>query len=133
MEKEKGNRLVTFKPGEVIGAHNESEDVLKDICSKLGGLEYKLFDPYILYSSLADTGFLVRDEELRSDGYWTASFFYPGGKDENRIRRMIINFILEDAKNDPHLFDHGYAVVVDADGNLSLHSVKKSNRNKKAI
>jgi len=131
MIKEKGNLLVSFRPGEVIGSYNRREYVLRDICCKLGGLEYKIFDPYILYSSLADTGFLVRAEEYSSKGYWTVSFYYPGGKDENRIRRTIINFILDEAKNDPNLFDNGYAVVIDVDGSQSLCSVKK--RDKKII
>lgn len=131
MIKEKGNLLVTFRPGEVTGSYNPREDVLRDICCKLGGLDYKIIDPYILYSSLADTGFLVRAEEYSSKGYWTVSFYYPGGKDENRIRRTIINFILDEAKNDPNLFDNGYAVVIDVDGNQSLCSVKK--RDKKII
>lgn len=133
MKKEKGSHLVTFRPGEVIGAYNQGEDILKDICGKLGGFGCKIFEPYILYTRLADFGFLIRDEEPLSNGYWSVSFFYPAGEDENMLRRIIIDAILNEAKNDPALFDKGYAVIIDVEGNQSLRSIRKSNKNNKTF
>lgn len=129
MKEKTGNHLVTFRPGEVIGMHNEREVVLEDICNRLGGFGFKIFDPYMVYSNLADNGFLVRVEELSSYGYWMVSFFYPNGKDENETRRIIINYILNEAKNDPKLLTNGYAVVSDNNGNLNLSALRRARKN----
>lgn len=131
MKENIGELLVSFRPGEVIGMHHESEAELRDICTRLGGFDCKVFDSYMVYSGMADAGLLIRAEEKSSSWFWTVSFFYPGEADENEIRRKIINVILDEVKNDPKLPLNGYAVVSDKSGNLKLGCIKK--RRKKII
>lgn len=130
MKKEKtGNFLVSFRPGEVIGRHHQREVALKNICVRLGGFDCKIFDSYLIYSWLADAGYLVRVEEMYSPRFGIVSFFYPGEADENEIRRKIINFMLDEAKNDPKLLLNGYAIISDEYGSLKLGYIKKRREN----
>lgn len=125
MKEKVGALLVSFRPGEVIGKHHESEVELRDICTRLGGFDCKVFDSYLIYSDLADAGYLIRLEEKCSPRFWSVFFFYPGEANENELRRKIINVILNEAKNDPKLPLNGYAVVSDKNGNLKLGYFKK--------
>lgn len=124
MVKQLGSFLVLFKPGVVTGNHNESEVVLKDICERLGGLDCKVFDPYLVYTRLADFGILTRVEQRNAYGYSAVSFFYPAGTNKHSTRRIIVNEILGEMKNDPKLLSNGYAVVSDNVGNLKLRYIK---------
>lgn len=124
MNKQLGSFLVLFKPGVITGVHNESEVVLKDICDGLGGLDCKIFDPYMAYARLADDGFLVRVEQRNDYGFAAVSFFYPTRKNEHAVRRKIINEILGEIKNEPELLANGYAVISDKSGNLKLRYIK---------
>ena len=126
MKKPLGNFMVMFKPGVVTGIHKENEVVLSDICEKLGGFDCKLFDPYFIYDKLADSGQLIRIEQKNMHGYAAVSFYYPPGRNESHIRRMIINSILDDILTDPQLFANGYAVITDKNGNLNLKCYKSS-------
>jgi len=129
MKEKIGNFLVSFGPGEVIGKHHEREAVLRNICTRLGGFDCKVFDSYLVYSGLADAGYLIRVEGKCSPRFWSVSFFYPGEAEENKIRRKIINVLLDEAKSDPKLPLNGYAVVSDKSGNLKLGCLKKRRKN----
>ncbi|AGL01089.1 hypothetical protein [Desulfoscipio gibsoniae] len=121
--------LVLFRRGEVTGIHNEREVELKEICNSLGGLDCKVFDPYMVYSNLADNGLLVRVETKNLDGSWSILFYYPVEKNKNNVRRKIINFILDEARYDYKLLKNGYAVVTNNNGNLKLACIRKSLKN----
>lgn len=125
MKEKIGNFLVSFRPGEIIGKHHAREAALRDICTRLGGFDCKVFDSYLVYSGLADAGYLIRVEEKCSPRFWSVSFFYPGEANRNEIRRKIINIILDEARNDPKLPLDGYAVISDKNGNLKLGYMKK--------
>ncbi len=129
MEYKFGDFLVSFRRGEVIGMHNEKEVELNDICTRLGGLNCKVLNPYKAYSNLADNKLLVRVEIKNLNGSRTTFFFYPIDKNQNEIRRKIINYILNEAKNDYKLFLKGYVVVINKDGNFKLAYIEKSLKN----
>ena len=74
MKEITGNFLVSFRPGEVTGAHHEREAELGNVCASLGGFDCKVFDPYMAYSGLADAGLLVRVEEK------SPSWFHAAGR-----------------------------------------------------
>ncbi len=129
MEAKFGDFLVSFRRGEVFGMHNEKEVELSEICNKLGGIDRKVFNPYKAYSNLADNKLLVRVEIKNLNGTRTTFFFYPVDKNQNEIRRKIINFILNEARKDYKLFLNGYAVVINKYGNLKLACIDKSPKN----
>jgi hypothetical protein len=129
VEDKFGDFLVSFRRGEVIGMHNNKEVELNEICTKLGGLDRKYFDPYKIYSKLADHKLLVRVAIKNLDGSRIIFFFYPVDQNQNEIRREMINLILDGARNDYKLFLNGYAVVINQDGNLKLAYIEKSLKN----
>lgn len=81
--------LVLFRRGEVTGIHNEREVELKEICNSLGGLDCKVFDPYMVYSNLADNGLLVRVETKNLDGSWSILFYYPVEKIKTMLEEKL--------------------------------------------
>jgi len=115
-----GNFVVLFRPGVVTGIHNEREIILNDICEKFGGLDCRLFDPYLVYDRLTDAGLLVRVEQRNAYGYAAVSFFYPAKTNEREVRQKIINAILGEIKNDPKVLASGYAIISDKYGNMKL-------------
>lgn len=119
-----GDFVVLFRPGVVTGIHNEKEVLLKEICDRLGGFDCKIFDPYMTYSSLADSGLLVRVEQKNAYGFGAVSFFYPNKSTEQDLRRKIINHMLEEVKSNTKLAANGYIVISDRTGNLKLKHLK---------
>ena len=124
MKKQLGNYLVLFRPGVITGMHSEREVVLKDICERLGGFDCKVFDPYFAYSDFCDAGLLVRVEQGNIYGFYSVAFFYVDRKSEHEIRRKIINGILDSVKSNSKLFENGYVIVSDRQGNLKLNYIK---------
>lgn len=133
MIKQVGSFIVLFRPGVVSGIHSEKEAVVKNICLRFGEFDNKVFDPYILYSGMADEGLLVRVEQINQYGCGAVSFFYPGGCNENAVRRKIINRMLGEVMNAPGLFKNGYTVVCDSSGDLQLVQPGSCRQKRKAL
>lgn len=120
MIKRMGSFIVLFRPGVVSGIHNEKEAVVKDICLRFGEFDNKVFDPYLVYSEMADEGLLDRVEQVNAYGCGAVSFFYPAGCNESAVRRKIINRMLGEVISAPVLIKSGCAVVCDSSGDLRL-------------
>lgn len=98
MTKIPGSFLVLFRPGVVSGIHNEREVVLRKICESLGGLDLRVFDPYLVYAGVADCGMLVRVEQRNIYGFAAVSFFYADSRIERETRKILINRMLDEVK-----------------------------------
>lgn len=124
-----GDFLVSFRRSEAAGVHNEKEVELIEICNRLGRPGFKVFDPFVAYSRLAERNLLEKVKIKNLDGSWTIFFFYPIDKKQSEIRRQIINWILYEVSKDNRLFLNRMAVVISNDGRLKLACIKKSHKN----
>lgn len=125
MSKQLGSFLVAFRPGVVTGILNKKEAAIKEICERFGGFAFKVFDPYIKFSELADTGMIIRVEERIAVDRYCVSFYYPALEDEKDIRNKIINSMLEEIKSSHSFYAGGFAVTVDSSGNHKFHRSKR--------
>lgn len=125
MNKQPGSFIVSFRPGVVTGIHSEKEAAIKEICERFGGFDCKIFDPYMKYSELADTGLLVRVEDRIAVNRYCVSFFYPAQEDERYIRKKVINSMLEEMKSSHSVYAGGFAVTVENNGDYKLYKRKR--------
>ena len=115
-----GKLLVSFSTGDIVGRYSTGEEEIKRIACLLGDYIDRVFDMYLEFSNMADSGMLLRREYGYKKGAVTAAFYYYAQKSISSQRQQIINHLLNNYLHAAEYPRSGLFVIRDSNGSYKL-------------